>query len=72
MKYGYTEASEVICHVQMTANDINRLVGIVESYTGEDNKWFASNTAKTLKDCLTKMANAMETEASYLKEKTNV
>jgi frataxin-like iron-binding protein CyaY len=71
MKYGYTEVSDIVINVQMTAHDIQRLIKIVEDYTGEDNKWFASNTAATLRDCLNKSADAMIGEGQYLKERNN-
>lgn len=72
MKYQYTQADEVIVSMGMTPNDMTRLLKIVEDYTGDDHKWFASNTAKTLREAIQKAATAMIREGEYIKENTNV
>lgn len=72
MRYEYTQVDEVNVSIGMTPNDITRLIKILEDYTGDDYKWFASNTAKTLREAIQKVATAMIREGEYIKENTNV
>jgi len=71
MQYQYTQADEVIVSMGMTPNDMTRLLKILEDYTGDDHKWFASHTAKTLREAVQKVATAMIREGEYIKENIN-
>jgi hypothetical protein len=72
MQYQYTQADEVIVSMGMTPNDITRLIKILEDYTGDECRWFASNTANILREAIQKTATAMIREGEYMKENTNV
>ena len=71
MQYQYTQADEVIVSMGMTPSDMTRLIKILEDYTGDECKWFASHTAKTLREAIQKTATAMIREGEYMKENTN-
>lgn len=72
MKCQYTAASETETTLSFTSHDLFKLISIVESYSGDDMKWFCTSAARTMREAIDKMANAMVSEAEYIKEKNNV
>jgi hypothetical protein len=72
MQYQYTQADEVNVSIGMTPHDMTRLIKILEDYTGDECKWFASTTANILREAIQKTATAMISEGEYIKGKTNV
>ena len=71
MQYQYTQTEEVVVSIGMTPDDMTRLIKILEDYTGDKFKWFASNTANILREAIQKTATAMIREGEYMKENTN-
>jgi hypothetical protein len=72
MQYQYTQADEVNVSIGMTPHDMTRLIKILEDYTGDECKWFASNTANILRDAIQKTATSMIREGKYILENTDV
>ena len=72
MQYQYAQTEEVIVSIGMTPHDMTRLIKVLENYTGDECKWFASNTAKILREAIQKTATAMIREGEYIKENINV
>ena len=72
MKYGYTEVAETRVNISFTANDLFRMIKLIESSSCEEHNWFKSHAITAMRETIEKLSDAMKIEAEYIKEKNNV
>jgi hypothetical protein len=68
MKYEYSKVSEVEVSMSLTANDMERLIKILNETNSEENQWFRKNAIEKFESATKALGHQMEIEGRNLVE----
>lgn len=72
MEYAYSQTAETVVNISVTANDLFRMIRLIESSSCEEHNWFKKHAVTAMRDALNKLTESMIKEAEYIKERNNV